>query len=109
MLHEIAPPLPKRPLHKHLVYVLIYGHPLIPIIYSPDIPVTVPSVLQGGVEFLVTLFVLCVDVMSGYTSLAPVPEVSRALRFPQAVASLIKTHGDANSVRFDTYSLGLII
>lgn len=104
-------PLPKGPLHKHLVYIFIYGHPLIPytIICSPDIPVTVPSVLQGGVEFLVTLFVLCVDVMSGYTSLAPVPEASRALRFPQAVASLIKTHGDANSVRFDTYSLGLII
>lgn len=107
----MVPPFPKGLLYKHLVYLLIYGHPLIPctIICSPDNPVTVPFVLQGGVEFLVTLFVLCVDVMSGYTSLAPVPEASRALRFPQAVASLIKTYGDANSVRFDTYSLGLII
>lgn len=77
--------------------------------FSPDSSVTVHFVSQGGVEFLVTLFVLCVDVMSGYTSFAPVTEASRALRFPQAVASLIRTYGDANSVRFDTYCLDLVI
>ncbi|XP_046687884.1 uncharacterized protein LOC124373567, partial [Homalodisca vitripennis] len=48
---------------------------------------------KGGVEFLVSVFVLCVDIMSGYSSLETVGQDSRAPRLPQAVVSLVNQHG----------------
>ncbi|KAG8338285.1 hypothetical protein J6590_005828 [Homalodisca vitripennis] len=53
---------------------------------------------QGGVEFLVSVFVLCVDIMSGYSSLETVGQDSRAPRLPQAVVSLVNQHGDVKSM-----------
>ncbi|XP_046661651.1 uncharacterized protein LOC124354898 isoform X2 [Homalodisca vitripennis] len=53
---------------------------------------------KGGVEFLVSVFVLCVDIMSGYSSLETAGQDSRAPRLPQAVVSLVNQHGDVKSM-----------
>ncbi|XP_054278841.1 focadhesin [Macrosteles quadrilineatus] len=61
---------------------------------------------KGGLEFLVTVFMLCVDIISGFSSLAPglqeskasLAQDTRTLRFPQAVVSLVIRFGDANTM-----------
>lgn len=53
---------------------------------------------KNGLDFLVTIFVLCVNIVSGYASFAAGSEDLRLLSFPQAITSLVAEHGDANTV-----------
>lgn len=53
---------------------------------------------KSGLDFLIVVFELCVDIMSECCCLAPNDDSSRSLRFPQAVTSLVTQYGEAKTM-----------